>query len=398
MVMSKNGAKQIKISKGTLGLVIAVCALAVLMAFLLILRTNQSVCEWICRNLVSGYQAVAGRFFSVTRANIFEISAAIGAAIAIAMIITSIVLFCKKKRVASRRVMLSLIVICFCIANLYIFAAGFAYNREAAPLVKYQGDVSKEHALESYISLIDDIKTCYDEIGNYNEDGSVICPYSERELDDKVRKAVDDILKDDYYYSYTPKAKAVISSRLMTYNSIAGITFLPTCEPCYNKEMPIVERVHTLAHEYAHTKGVMREYEANLVATYVLLNSGDAYLKYCAYVDAYSDIDDLIRYDETYFDNVKLYDTPEGFDRDCGIILFWWWHQPSFGDFGSIVNDLYLKLQGQSEGTGSYEETPGTDEIIIGGEDGEEDRYLEIITEYTNMHRMLIAFGDSLKS
>ncbi len=41
MVMSKNGAKQIKISKGTLGLVIAVCALAVLMAFLLILRTKR---------------------------------------------------------------------------------------------------------------------------------------------------------------------------------------------------------------------------------------------------------------------------------------------------------------------------------------------------------------------
>ena len=54
----------------------------------------------------------------------------------------------------------------------------------------------------------------------------MICPYSERELDDKVAgKAVDDILKDDYYYSYTPKAKAVISSRLMTYNSIAGIYF-----------------------------------------------------------------------------------------------------------------------------------------------------------------------------
>lgn len=396
--MAESEGKKVAITKGTLGLIIAIGALALSMIVMLIMRTSEDVCEWICRNLVKGYQNAAGRFFSVTRVNVFEVCAALAVLLALGMIIASIVLYCKKKKSASRRVILSLILICFCIANLYIFTAGFAYNRKPAPIAAYSGEISKENALQSYAALIDDINKCYAQIGQYNEDGSVVCPYTQKQLDDKVRKAVGDVLKDSYYYSYTPKAKPIISSKVMTLNSIAGITFLPTCEPGYNKDMPIIERVYTLAHEYAHTKGVMREYEANLVAAYVLLNSGDPYLKYCAYVDVYGDIDDLIRYDETYFDNQKKYKPTEGFNRDCATVWFWWWKQPSWGDFGNIINNLYLKLQGQEEGTGSYEETPGTDEIIIGGGDnGEEEIRLEIITEYTNMHRMLLAYAESIK-
>ncbi|MDE5655326.1 MAG: DUF3810 domain-containing protein, partial [Clostridia bacterium] len=270
--MAKDVAKSRKISKGTLAMLITLAVFVVILFAMLILRTNQEVCEFICRHFVNSYQAVAGRFYSVTTVNIFEILVTLAILFALACIIIAITLFCKNKKLTSRRIMLSLLIICVCIANLYIFTAGFAYNRDSAPVDTYKGEISKDLALSSFITLVDDLNACYEEIGKYNDDGSVVSPYSEKELNEKIRQAVDKVLTDEYYYGYTPKAKPIISSGIMTLNRIAGITFLPTCEPGYNRDMPIVDRAHTIAHEFAHTKGVMREYEANLVGAYVLLN------------------------------------------------------------------------------------------------------------------------------
>ena len=383
-------------SKTTMAMLITLGVFIVIFFLLLILRTNRAICNIVCSNLVDAYQAVAGRFYSVTTANIFEILVTLAILLALACIISSIVLFCKKRRKLSNRIMLALLIACLCIANLYIFTAGFAYNRDPAPVASYQGEISKEVALGAYDWLIEDLNACYMEIGEYNDDGSVVSPYDERQLNEKIREAVDKVLTDDYYYSYTPKAKPIISSGVMTLNRIAGITFLPTCEPGYNKDMPIVDRAHTIAHEFAHTKGVMREYEANLVGAYVLLSSGDAFLKYCGYIYAIGYVNELVMYDETYFDIIDSHPVPQGFLKDQSKIFKWWISQPSLGNIGDFFNDLYLKSNGQEEGTGSYVETPGTDQIIIGGEDGE-PQYLEIITEYTGMHRMLVQYANTLK-
>ncbi len=394
--MAKDVAKTRKISKGTLAMVITLAVLFFLLILMLILRTNQAICEFVCSRLVNAYQVVAGKFYSVTSVNIFEILVTLAILFALASVISAIVFFCKKKKVLSNRIMLALLIVCVCTANLYIFTAGFAYNREAAPVDAYQGEISKDFALKSFVTLIDDLNACYQEIGKYNDDGSVVSPYGEKQLNEKIRQAVDNVLTDEYYYDYTPKAKPIISSGVMTLNRIAGITFLPTCEPGYNRDMPIVDRAHTIAHEFAHTKGVMREYEANLVGAYVLLSSGDAFLKYCGYIYAISYVYEIIKYDETYFENVEAYPIPEGFRQDNKKIYNWWISQPSLGNIGEFFNDLYLKINGQEDGTGSYEETPDTDDIIIEGGDGEPDRYLTVITKYTNMHRMLVAYATSL--
>lgn len=395
--MERKTKFQKRITKGTLALSIALGVSALTLISMLILRADRKACEFICRHFVNAYQAVAGRFFSIAPNNVFEALTVIAILTAVGLIAASIALFCKRRRVASRRTILILLLTCFAVANLYIFSAGFAYNREQASFGAYQEQISKEVALSSYIALMDDLQNAYADIGQYNEDGSVVCPYTDKELNRKIRQAVDSTLSDKFYYSYTPKAKPIVSSGIMTLNRIAGITFLPTCEPGYNKDMPITDRAHTIAHEFAHTKGVMREHEANVVGAYVLLSSGDAFLKYCGYLYAIGYVRELIRYDETYFDNIKAYDTPEGFICDNVKIVTWWWSQPRLGDIGDFFNDLYLKSNGQEEGTGSYEETPSTEEILIGGDGEEEVRYMQVITQYTNMHRMLVGYAQSLK-
>lgn len=395
--MAKDKKSSRKITKVTLAMLIVLGVFVAVLLIMLILRTDRAVCEYTCRHAVETYQAIAGRFYSVTSVNIFEVLVAVAIIFAIACIVLAIVLFCKRKRIASRRVMLALLSVCVGVANLYIFSAGFAYNRDPAPIATYQGEISKELALKSFVTLVDDINATYAEIGRYNDDGSVVCPYTDKQLNGKIRQAVDEVLTDDYYYRYTPKAKPIISGGIMTLNRIAGITFLPTCEPGYNKDMPVVDRVHTIAHEFAHSKGVMKEYEANIVGAYVLLNSGDAFLRYCAYIYAIGYVIELVKYDETFFDNLKSYPVVDGFKKDQSKIFSWWLSQPSLGDIGNFFNDLYLKSNGQQEGTGSYEETPGTEDIVIGGENGEPDVYLEVITEYTNIHRMLIMYATRIE-
>lgn len=195
--MTKERAKFHKITKGTLAMLVVLAVFVFILLLMLILRTNQAVCEFICRHLVNLYQAVAGRFYSVTSVNIFEVLVTLAILFALACVVFAIILFRKNKKIASRRVMLALLLVCFGIANLYTFSAGFAYNREPAPVEIYQGEISKDLALNSFITLIDDLNASYAQIGHYNKDGSVICPYSEKQLNEKIRKAVDETLIDD---------------------------------------------------------------------------------------------------------------------------------------------------------------------------------------------------------
>ena len=62
--MAKDVAKTRKISKGTLAMVITLAVLFFLLILMLILRTNQAICEFVCSRLVNAYQVVAGKFYS----------------------------------------------------------------------------------------------------------------------------------------------------------------------------------------------------------------------------------------------------------------------------------------------------------------------------------------------
>ncbi|MDE6758853.1 MAG: DUF3810 domain-containing protein, partial [Clostridia bacterium] len=348
-------------SKPTRNLLIAVIVMVGILIFMLILRTNTAVCEFVCRYLVNAYQALAGRVFSVAPFNVFELLSALAVLCVIGCVISSIVLFCKKKKVESRRVMLGLVLTAVCVLNLYVFSAGFAYNRITAPVNAYEGDVDEEFALQTYIALVDDYNSIYDRLEK-DDDGAVVCPYSEKELNEKIRSAIDAVLTDKYYYKYTPKAKPVTCSEIMAQCHIAGITFLPTVEPGYNKDMPIVERCSTIAHEFAHSKGVMREDEANVVGIYALLNSGDDYLKYCAYFDVIDEFSHLVSYEDRE-EVSKLHALNDGYLVEWKKIYAYWSGKNLLGNIGEFFNDLYLKLNGQQDGTGSYDEEPSTDII-----------------------------------
>ena len=381
-------------SRPTRNLLIAIGVMTAVLIFMLILRTNTAVCEFVCRYFINAYQAVAGRIFAITPFNVFELLSALAVLAVITCVVLSIALFCKKKRIASRRVMLALVLTVVCVVNLYVFAAGFAYNRTTASVDAYEEEIDGEFALQTYIALVDEYNLIYDRLDKY-EDGSVICPYDEKQLREKIRSAVDSALTDRYYYKYTPKAKPVTCSEIMAQFHIAGITFLPTAEPGYNRDMPIIERVSTMAHEFAHSKGVMREDEANVVGTYALLNSDDDYLKYCAYFDVIDEFSHFVSYEEREEVN-KEHALNDGHLAEWRKVFAYWMGKNMLGNIGEFFNDIYLKLNGQQEGADSYDEDPSFD-IIDSGEVDEEGNaiFIEVVVEYTKMDRMVFGYYKS---
>ena len=192
-------------------------------------------------------------------------------------------------------------------------------------------------------------------------DGRAICPYTDKQLREVIRDAYERLVTDDYYFDYTAKAKPVISSGIMASFGIMGISFVPTAEAGYNKDMPMVEKAATIAHEFAHIHGVMREDEANALAAYVLLNSGDPYLKYSFYLDNMGFLFTFICYnvDPNYY--TLNYPTHSAYRIENEYCRTWWNEHDFMTAVGNFFNDLYLKLQGQEDGTGSYVELPEID-------------------------------------
>lgn len=375
--------KKVKISGTTFVMLLTLGVLVLWLCILLIFRTNSAVCERICRTLVNAYVSVAGRFYSVVGFNVFEVLATLCVIGVIGGIVASIVLFCKKYGAYSRRVLIVIAIAAVWVANLYVFVAGFAYNRERAPIPVYESKTaSTEVAVSTYIAAIEDFNSTVEQLGTY-PDGRAICPYTDKQLREVIRDAYERLVTDDYYFDYTAKAKPVISSGIMASFGIMGISFVPTAEAGYNKDMPMVEKASTIAHEFAHIHGVMREDEANALAAYVLLNSGDAYLKYSFYLDNMGFLFTFICYnvDPNYY--TVNYPTHSAYRIEKEYCRKWWDEHDFMTVVGNFFNDLYLKLQGQEDGTGSYVELP---EI-----DGEEtvDEEGNVIINYNIMYNTI---------
>ena len=389
--------KKTALSSKTLIMLCTLGALLIWLCLMIILRSNTAVCEYVCRNFVSAYQSVAGRFYSLVGFNVFEVLATIAVLGVIGGIATSIALFCKKRRAESRRVLLGVLIAAVWIANLYTFCAGFAYNREDVPLTFYSGGVDKQVAQSSYAALVDDFNACYARLEKY-DDGRAKCPYTDKQLCDKIRKAVDSALTDDYFYPYTPAAKPIVSSGIMSHCRIAGITFLPTVEPGYNKDMPMTDRCSTIAHEYAHAKGVMLENEAEIISAYVLLNSGDDYLKYCAYIEVFSEINNILYvYYKSKDEIIDANPLNAGYVAEVMYSVKWWSNKNAFDRIGEFFNSLYLKFNGQKDGTGSYYVPPVTEEKEEIDDDGNVHIYFEI-KEFSRMQNMIIGYYQSALS
>ena len=232
--------------------------------------------------------------------------------------------------------------------------------------------------IHGYNYFANEINLCVSQM-EFKEDGDVK-QMSLQNIAKEVRKAYQ-IVTDPYFASHNGAIKPMLSSFIYREFQITGVTFAPFAESNINTLNASGDIPFTVAHELAHTKGVMIEEDANKLAFYVCLNSENPYLRFSAYNRYFYLIRKL---------NSSLYMSAEeratlvtidsAFDKYASFERKYWDEHDLLGNFADWVNNLYIKSSGDSNGTGSY----------YGGTTDVTDPELRKITSFSPVQKLFL--------
>jgi len=237
----------------------------------------------------------------------------------------------------------------------YVYGMGINYSRkpfsETAGLTV--GQYTKEQVLATLEYAIDNLT----EAGKHIEldaDGHIVVP---GDLSDRAAAAMRGLgEKYESLDSFYPRVKPVLMSELMCHAHITGIFTFYSMEANYNTNDVPEEIGHTVCHELSHMTGFMREDEANFISYLACRESGDAYLTYCGWYDI------MIYLLNAYYPEVSaqeysaVYAKIPDYARKQLTMQneFWDRYRHEFGEAAEAMNDVYLKINDQADGTKSY--------------------------------------------
>ena len=379
-----------KTKKGIFNKLIVIGALVGLLALLLILKTNTAVCEFVATTIARAWIWLTGHILGWIPIRFFELFLICAISGLIVCIVVIIKHLCKKRGKQAISLLLSVVIVALSGINLYTLTASFSYERDPLPnniIKSYNGDtVTYEEAIAITEYVIEQVNSNYLAVP-HDEDGNVILP-SIAELNELLREEYKR-LDGSYFSPFTPNVKGILNKRIMSEMHTTGVFFAPFGEPNINITRLDVFTPSTMAHELAHSKGVMRESDANTVASYLLLTSENAFLRYSGYVDCLSDALRMVRmYPNSNADYARLSNSVhDGVSREIANYSKHWMQYTILDDIGEFFNNIYLKLQGQTGGTDSYVEPPVFE--ITGDKDEDGDDII-IILKFSNMQNLLI--------
>lgn len=180
------------------------------------------------------------------------------------------------------------------------------------------------------------------------------------ELLSMAGKVMSEFVSDYPAYKYSTGAvKPVLASKYMSYTDIVGIYIPFTMEANINVDVADHNNPVDALHELAHLRGVMPEDEANYVAYLAGISSGEPDFVYSAYMLAF-----ILSSNRLYDEDKELYirvrdKLSDGVMKDIRADIIYWqkYETPTankISDVSNKVNDTYLNLNGQTEGTKSY--------------------------------------------
>ena len=158
------------------------------------------------------------------------------------------------------------------------------------------------------------------------------------------------------FWQFSSAVKPVILSEPMSYTHITGIYTFFTGEANLNINFPDYTLPFTAAHELAHQRGFAREKEANFIAFLVCINSEHPYTRYSGYVNMVEYLSNaLYSADRTLWEEVFYsLDLRIRYEMQAYNDFYDKYRESVAADVSNAVNDTYLKVQGQTEGTKSY--------------------------------------------
>ena len=237
------------------------------------------------------------------------------------------------------------------------FGAGYKAPSLSTYLPIEDTEVTADNLYETLLILKTEAEKLLPEI-EYSESGASVYERDIEEVSAEICIAYDRLISE---YESLPimrmytDAKPVFLSKGMSDFEILGVYTFFTGESNVNVHYPDYTLPFTLAHEFAHQRGISRENEANFIAFLVFTRSDDPYVRYSGYVNMYEYIaSSLSRTDRDMFREVYL-DTDKRIRGE--IVAYNEFYQANKNELlaklSDLVNDSYLKLQG-TEGIVSY--------------------------------------------
>ena len=360
--------------------------LILLLCTLLVFKSNSYLSDWFSLNISQYLVTTIGTFTSALPFSLFELVIIAFLIVLCAFLITLIKYIIKIKVGKIINLALNLALTCLIIINLFISICGVSYQRSEIELPFYKGEVTSslvDETINYYLNDYNEIVSTFSK----DENGISKCPYTFEELSNKMIDECSRLDQFDYFYKFDAKAKGTWFSPLLSELHITGVDFPFTAEANVNVHMPTIDLPFTIAHEMAHLKGVMREDDANTVALYVCITSSDPYIRYSGYFRGFSRLLEIKAYTEhkAYLEFLPLINQQIYTDQN-DYFDFYEEHN-LLDDVSKFFNDLYLSLNGEKEGTSSYDDISQSEGTGNYDEDGYEIR---VYTNYSKYQLLMI--------
>lgn len=391
------------------GVLLLICAVMMIVAGAVTRSTAKSE-QW-ARTVSRSISSFFGKITNAFSFSIFETVCIILVLIAIILIVLAIVFLCKRKIKKGLFLFINLVIMVIVFASFYIFTVSPCYYREPLDIPQYAGEIDRKGILNFADKYIEKLNSIADEV--YRENGLLVNPYSQEEWQELLNQSCAKV-DTDYYSDHTSRIKYITNSTIMSKVYIEGITFQPLGEANINKRIKTISQVMTSLHEICHAKGVMRESDCNLYSYYVAMSSDNAYIQYCGYAKNLNTVLSLVSavsqkpanaqgdkdaieggVKETVYSQYFYKVDPRVRDdlnedgkvwADVGISIF--------SRIGGFFNDIYLKLNGQKDGTGSY--NIGFDTIQPPKQEVDEEGFIVVQVNLSQKERLLIQLINNL--
>ncbi len=208
--------------------------------------------------------------------------------------------------------------------------------------------VSAEELAKTAEILLSELEPLLDRI-SYAESGASQNPLSLKETGDQIVDAYDAFLLDHpIAKNFSSRPKTVVLRKWMTYAELLGMYTFFTGEANVNTTYPDYNHPFTVAHEFAHQRGIARENEANFVASLVCTYAENEYVRYSGLFNLFEYV--LSAYSRADYEGYKTFsatldDRIKGEMRAYRVFLEPY-RDHVLGEVSSTVNNAYLEMNG----------------------------------------------------
>lgn len=335
--------------------IITILILILFIVILSLLKNNSYISEYVfARKISRFYIETIGSITKFLPFSLYEILIVIATIVLVIELIKIIKNLIKKNYYVTLKKIFNVATIILSIVFIYNLTASMSYNRNLLDLNLNEEKPQEEIVLQATQYFLNDYNQIAQNLER-DEKGNIILPYTVKQLSEKIKEEYAKLNSD--FFGKPQTAKPMIFSEIMSYMGFSGVFMSITAEPNINKNIPPQSLPMVTAHEMAHSAGIMRENEANLLAYYVLLNSDDEYLRYSGYSASFSQMLTAVLFTcgQDEYNSLKENISQLIIKENQNAAIYWSEHKSIINGISEFINDLYLKISGIEEGTASYQ-------------------------------------------